>query len=169
MSKTCVIRPAGPEDRETLVSMMGRFHAEQSHKQGIEVTDDDPVVTLSVDMLMASLEDKTGGCWLAIADQKIVGYAFLTSGPMGGGLYTDPAYRNLGIGAALMAERERFEAGLGKGRGQLSVMANNHDAIALYTKLGWQFEQATSGEASAGDGKVLRMIKSNDHGPQFRK
>jgi len=80
---------------------------------------------------------------VAVSEGSLAGYALvaLREGAAAARLYSiavDPTRARRGVGRALMAASERYAAAHGRESLRLEVRADNHAAIALYERLGFQ-------------------------------
>lgn len=128
-----------PSDREGLVSMYASLSAETL------LWSMPPYNRQRVERMTSYLENSIN--LVALDEGKIVGHLQISIGTsprfreMGDlFIYLHQDYQNLGLGAALMTEAIRLARERGMHRVELTVVANNHRAIRLYEKVGFQRE-----------------------------
>jgi [ribosomal protein S18]-alanine N-acetyltransferase len=98
---------------------------------------------LSRRSLRAFIQSPNRPLLVAIAERSLAGYALvaLREGAAAARLYSiavDPSKGRRGVGRALMAASERYAAAHGRQSLRLEVRSDNHAAIALYERLGFQ-------------------------------
>lgn len=133
------IRPYQQADKEGLVSMYERLSQETLrwsmppyNRQRVERMTSFPESSIIL---------------IALGNDKIVGHLQISIGTsprfreMGDlFIYLDQDYQNLGLGAALMKESISSGRERGLHRIELTVVADNHRAVHLYEKVGFQRE-----------------------------
>ena len=102
-----------------------------------------PDTAWPAEQFRAEISGKTRNFLIAESEGEIIGYAsaFLPSAGGVADLMTiavHPDFRRQGIAHHLIAELENWAAELGADSMMLEVDMNNENAIALYTKLGYQ-------------------------------
>ena len=112
----------------------------------------------------AEISGKTRNFLIAESEGEIIGYAsaFLPSAGGVADLMTiavHPNFRRQGIAHQLIAELENWAAELGADSMMLEVDINNENAIALYTKLGYQ--KLNIRKNYYGYGKDAQIMKKN--------
>ena len=112
----------------------------------------------------AEISGKTRNFLIAESEGDIIGYAsaFLPSAGGVADLMTiavHPDFRRQGIAHHLIAELENWAAELGADSMMLEVDINNENAIALYTKLGYQ--KLNIRKNYYGYGKDAQIMKKN--------
>jgi [ribosomal protein S18]-alanine N-acetyltransferase len=124
---------------------------------------------LSRRSLRAFIQSPNQPLLVAISDRSLAGYALvaLREGSSAARLYSiavDPHRGRRGVGRALMAASQRYAAKHGRQSLRLEVRCDNHAAIALYERLG--FQQFGQYDGYYADGaRALRFEKRVGEGP----
>ena len=123
-----------------------------------------PDTAWPAEQFRAEISGKTRNFLIAESEGEIIGYAsaFLPSAGGVADLMTiavHPDFRRQGIAHHLIAELENWAAELGADSMMLEVDINNENAIALYTKLGYQ--KLNIRKNYYGYGKDAQIMKKN--------
>jgi RimJ/RimL family protein N-acetyltransferase len=146
MTAAPVLRTVRPEDAPALLALRHQLDIETAFmllEPGERVTTEEQTRQMLERLLQA------GNCTLILAesDEKLVGYLSAQGGEFLRNRRTAylvigilQAYAGQGLGTRLMAEAERWARERGLHRLELTVMAHNSRAVALYRKAGFDIE-----------------------------
>lgn len=155
-----LIRAITVVDAERFLRLTRRLDAETAFmmlEQGERTTS----VEEQVDRILAIQEGPNQTILVAEEAGQLVGYIALMGGSyrrnrhsayIVAGILT--AFIGRGIGRQLFTEGESWARGVGLHRLELTVMAHNHRAIALYSKMGFRFE-GTKRDSLLVDGQYV--------------
>jgi RimJ/RimL family protein N-acetyltransferase len=141
-----VIRVAGPGDAAALLRLKQRLDQETAFML-LEPDERDTSVQTLADELGAVAQSGNSAVIVAESGGELVGYVELVGGRFRRNKTT--AYLVIGVlaqasgqgvGTGLLAEAKRWAAGRGVHRLELTVMAHNHRAAALYERMGFSVE-----------------------------
>ena len=133
------MRPAGVEDRETLVDLMADFYAEAGY-----VVDRPHAAQAFTDLLA---DPCLGRVWLIEQGSVVVGHVVVTfvfAMEYGGRMavvddfFVRPPFRGIGLGTAALAEVRRVCVELGMRAMRVEVGADNAVAQAAYRRVGFE-------------------------------
>jgi RimJ/RimL family protein N-acetyltransferase len=141
-----LLRAAGPADAAALMALKRRLDQETSFML-LEPGERDPSVAALARQLGEVARSANSAVIVAETDGELAGYVELTGGEFRRNRST--AYLVIGVlakasgrgvGSGLLREASRWAAGHGLHRLELTVMAHNHRAIALYQRIGFVVE-----------------------------
>ena len=141
-----LVRTARESDAEALLRLLKRLDDEtrfMMYEPGERTT----TVREQEELLWSILASTNGAVLLAEEDGKLVGFLEATGGAFRRNRHVVhlvvgvlAEHAGLGVGTALMEEAERWARELGIHRLELTVMAHNAAAVALYEKAGFAIE-----------------------------
>ncbi|MFZ5827723.1 MAG: GNAT family N-acetyltransferase [Bacillota bacterium] len=155
-----VIRTAVESDAEAFLRLSRRLDAE-TNLMMLEPDERTTSVAEQADRLRAVGESPNQTILVAEEAGQLVGYIAL----LGGGYRRNrhsayivagilEAYAGRGLGRELFTEGERWAREVGLHRLELTVMAHNHRAVVLYSKMGFRFE-GTKRDSLKVDGEYV--------------
>ncbi len=139
-----IIRPAQPQDIDTLVDFSRRLNREDPTFTG-EFHFDEAAICAALTQLLA--DPSLGRVWLIVAGERPVGYVVLTYGfsleshgrdALIDEIYLMPDYRDQGVGRRVLQQMEAEARRLGATRLYLEVEQSNTRAQAFYRQLGFE-------------------------------
>lgn len=141
-----VIRPAGESDAEAFLRLCRRLDTETSLMM-LEPGERTTSVAEQSARMRAISESANQRILVAEEAGQLVGYIAV----LGGGFRRNQhsayivvgvleAFSGRGLGRQLFTEGERWAREAGLHRLELTVLAHNHRAVALYSKMGFRFE-----------------------------
>jgi RimJ/RimL family protein N-acetyltransferase len=141
-----LIRPAGPGDAAALLALKRQLDRETSFML-LEPSERDTAAPALARELEAMARSGNSAVIVADAGGELAGYVELAGGGFRRNRATAlvvigvlAAASGKGIGGGLLAEAKRWSARHGLHRLELTVMAHNHRAIALYQRAGFSIE-----------------------------
>jgi ribosomal protein S18 acetylase RimI-like enzyme len=139
-----IIRPAQPQDIDTLVDFCRRLNREDPTFTG-ESHFDQAAIRAALTQLLA--DPSLGRVWLIVASERPAGYVVLTYGfsleshgrdALIDEIYLMPDYRRQGLGRRVLQQMESEARHLGAARIYLEVERPNTRAQDFYRQLGFE-------------------------------